>query len=105
VSDVVYILNSFIVYPGRAGAASAANNLVRCWMGAGATAGVAPLIDKIGIGWTTTFFALLCLAFSPILWYVMQNGPRWRRAANERREQHKTERAAEADVGGEKGRQ
>lgn len=91
------------IYPGRAGAASAANNLVRCWMGAGATAAVQPLINKIGIGWTTTLYALLSVLFSPILFYVMRNGPRWRRAAKEKKERQEAERAARTDVAGEKG--
>ncbi|KAK2760950.1 hypothetical protein FQN54_002192 [Arachnomyces sp. PD_36] len=91
------------IYPGRAGAATAANNLVRCWLGAGATSGVVPLINKIGIGWTTTFFGLLVVVFSPTLWYIMKNGPKWRRAAKERKEQQEAERAEKADVGGEMG--
>nr|POE62776.1 itaconate transport protein [Quercus suber] len=34
------------LYPGKAGTATAANNLVRCFLGAGATSGVIPLIEK-----------------------------------------------------------
>ncbi|KAI9689750.1 MAG: hypothetical protein M1822_009632 [Bathelium mastoideum] len=90
------------IYPGKAGTASAANNLVRCWLGAGATSGVVPLINRIGIGWTTTFFALLVVVFSPILWYIMKNGPKWRRATKERKERQDAKRAAEADVSREK---
>ncbi|KAE8444155.1 hypothetical protein EG329_000843 [Mollisiaceae sp. DMI_Dod_QoI] len=91
------------LYPGKAGSATAAANLVRCWLGAGATSGVVPLINKIGIGWTTTFFALLVVAFSPILWYVMKNGPKWRRATKERKEKQEAERTAKADAKGERG--
>ncbi|KAL9094865.1 MAG: hypothetical protein Q9165_002814 [Trypethelium subeluteriae] len=91
------------IYPGRAGTATAANNLVRCWLGAGATSGVVPLIDKIGIGWTSTFFGLLVIVFSPVLWYIMKNGPEWRRATKERKQKQEAKRAAEADVGYEKG--
>jgi MFS family permease len=91
------------IYPGKAGTATAANNLVRCWLGAGATSGVVPLIDKIGMGWTTTFFGLLVIVFSPILWYIMKNGPKWRRASKERKDRQETKRAAKADVGGENG--
>lgn len=89
--------------PGNAGSASAAGNLVRCWLGAGATSGVVPLINKIGIGWTTTFFGLLLVFFSPMLWYVMNNGPEWRRATKERKDRQEAERVAKADVGNEKG--
>ena len=91
------------LYPGRAGSASAANNLVRCWLGAGAVSGVVPLINKVGIGWATTFLGLLIVVFCPILWYIMQNGPKWRRATKERKERQEAKRAADNNVGGEKG--
>ncbi|KAH8805217.1 MFS multidrug transporter-like protein [Xylogone sp. PMI_703] len=81
------------IYPGRAGSATAANNLVRCWLGAGATSGVVPMINKIGMGWTTTFFGLLVIVFSPILLYVMEKSPEWRRAAKERKEEEKSKGA------------
>ncbi|KAF2111066.1 major facilitator superfamily domain-containing protein, partial [Lophiotrema nucula] len=74
------------MFPGRAGSAAAASNIVRCWLGAGATSGVEPMIKKIGIGWTTTFFGGLIVVLSPILWYVMKKGPGWRREAKERKE-------------------
>jgi MFS family permease len=67
------------VYPGRAGAVTAANNLLRCLLGAGATALVLPMINAIGIGWTCSFFAFVVLATSPVLWYIMKQGPNWRR--------------------------
>jgi MFS family permease len=72
------------IYPGRAGAVTAANNLLRCWLGAGATALVIPMIDAMGIGWTCTFFSLVVIAFSPLLWYIMKHGPEWRREATEK---------------------
>lgn len=80
------------IFPGRAGAASAANNLCRCWLGAGATSGVLPMINKIGVGWTTTFFGLLPVIASPILWYVMANGPKWRQAKREKQEEEKAKK-------------
>ena len=63
------------IYPGRAGAVTAASNLLRCWLGAGSTALVIPMINAMGIGWTCSFFGLLILAFSPLLWYIMKHGP------------------------------
>lgn len=71
------------IYPGRPGAVTAANNLLRCWLGAGASALVVPMIDAMGIGWTSTFFSFVVIAFSPLLWYIMKHGPRWRREAAE----------------------
>lgn len=93
------------LYPGKAGTATAANNLVRCWLGAGATSSVVPLINKAGIGWTTTFFGLLVVLFSPIIWYIMKNGPRWRRATKEKKEAQEAKRAAKSNVGREGGQQ
>lgn len=74
-------LSTLVVDVHRHGAATAvaANNLVRCLLGAGAAAVGAPLIDRIGIGWTATFVAAVWAAFSPLLWAVSVWGHRWRR--------------------------
>lgn len=66
------------IYPGRAGSVAAANNLLRCMLGAGATAATVPLIDAVGIGWALTIFGLLNTIFMPLLWYIMREGPGWR---------------------------
>lgn len=66
------------LYPESPGTVSAANNLVRCWMGAGATVAIIPLINVMGRGWSATFFAFLCMIFTPILLAVMKWGPEWR---------------------------
>lgn len=79
------------IFPGRAGSATAANNLARCELGAAATAGVVPMIQKVGTGWTTTFFGLLVLVTSPVLWYIMHQGPKWRAATKERKEREQRE--------------
>ncbi|KAF2270032.1 MFS general substrate transporter [Lojkania enalia] len=85
------------IYPGKAATASAANNIVRCWLGAGATSGVEPLIVRVGIGWAVTFFGVLVVAGSPTLWYVMKNGPSWRRTMREKKERQRAEREARSD--------
>lgn len=92
------------IFPGRAGSATAANNLVTCWLGAGATSGVVPLIDKVGIGWTTSFLAALNVLFCPILWYIMKNGPQWRRNSTEKKRQQGEKKTARTVVDGEKGK-
>ncbi|CAG8291862.1 unnamed protein product [Penicillium salamii] len=61
-----------------AATATAANNLFRCLMGAGATAVASPLIKAIGIGWTSTFIAGLWVLGSPALWIVYYRGYSWR---------------------------
>lgn len=58
--------------------AVAANNLVRCLMGAGAAALATPMIERIGIGWTGTFIAFLWVLFTPCLFAVIRYGQKWR---------------------------
>ena len=72
---------------GQAAAAMAANNLFRCLLGAGSTSIVVPMISSIGVGWTYTLAALVCVCFSPLLWILFMVGPRWRRAKRERQGQ------------------
>jgi hypothetical protein len=65
-------------YPQSPATATAANNVVRCLLGAGATAVVLPMIDSMGRGWTFTFLTLFLVATSPMLWLVYYRGMRWR---------------------------
>lgn len=82
------------VNPGKAGTATAANNLTRCLVGAGASAAIVPLIETVGDGWAFTLVGALYIAFSPLLWLVVRNGMRWRQRAREREER---EQAREQD--------
>ncbi|KEQ85577.1 MFS general substrate transporter [Aureobasidium pullulans EXF-150] len=66
------------LYPGQAGTVTASNNLLRCLLGAGATAATVPLINAIGFGWAVMVFAILNVVALPLLWYVMREGPKWR---------------------------
>ena len=72
--------------PGNPAAATAANNLFRCLLGAGSTAVVVPMVDKLGVGWTYTFAALLWISLSPTLWLLIKYGPRWRKAKRDKAE-------------------
>ncbi|KAL7938180.1 major facilitator superfamily domain-containing protein [Trichoderma chlorosporum] len=74
------ILNTLIVdlYPGSPATAAAANNLVRCLLGAAATAVVDYMINAMGLGWCFTFLALLMVACLPWLRFIEKRGPRWR---------------------------
>ncbi|KAL9089240.1 MAG: hypothetical protein Q9165_005808 [Trypethelium subeluteriae] len=67
-----------------AATATAANNLVRCLLGAGASAVVNPLTEAVGYGWTCTIAALLWLGFTPLLLLLMKYGQHWRRKKAER---------------------
>ncbi|KAK3947279.1 major facilitator superfamily domain-containing protein [Pseudoneurospora amorphoporcata] len=66
------------IYPGKAGAATAANNLTRCLLGAASSAVILPMVDGIGSGWAYTLFGVLYVGFSPLLAVLMRRGMRWR---------------------------
>ncbi|KAI0532285.1 major facilitator superfamily domain-containing protein [Xylaria digitata] len=82
------LLSTLIVdiNPGVAGAATAANNLTRCLVGAGASAFISPLMTAVGAGWAFTIIALSYVVFFPALWLVLRNGVEWRKE-----KAHKTE--------------
>lgn len=81
-------------YPLSPATATAANNLVRCLMGAGGTAVITLMIDRMGRGWCFTFVAGVVALFSPILWVLMRWGPGWREERRERMEKAKAEKAS-----------
>jgi len=74
------ILNTLAVdmTPEAPATAVAANNLVRCVFGAGGTAVVESMLRAMGRGWMYTFWALVLVLFSPILWLLSTRGPGWR---------------------------
>ncbi|KIW99760.1 uncharacterized protein Z518_10688 [Rhinocladiella mackenziei CBS 650.93] len=74
-------------YPTAPATATAANNVVRCVLGAGATAVIIPMINAMGRGWTFTFLALFLFATSPMLWLIYFRGMKWR---TERRRKEET---------------
>lgn len=82
------------VYPEKAGQATAANNLCRCWLGAGFTAAILPMINAMGRGWSITLVGLLCLACVPILVAVIVLGPRWRQERGGRQKVKEDEKEA-----------
>jgi MFS family permease len=87
------------IYPGKPASATAANNLVRCLLGAGSSAVVIPLINAIGVGWTSTLSAFLWIAFSPLIFLLMRLGPRWRKAMKAKREaKEERKRQQQGDV-------
>ncbi|KAJ9635858.1 hypothetical protein H2199_008211 [Coniosporium tulheliwenetii] len=66
------------LYPLSPSTATAANNLVRCLMGAAGTAVIIQMIKAMGRGWCFTFVAAVVAAASPILWVLVWWGPKWR---------------------------
>ncbi|KAI0538067.1 chloramphenicol resistance protein [Xylaria digitata] len=80
------IMNLLIVdlYPGAPATATAANNLVRCSMGAAATASIEYIIRGIGRGWAFTLLALVFTVQSPVLFIILRHGPKWRKERMQR---------------------
>jgi len=80
------------IYPGKPATATAANNLVRCWLGAGSAALVVPLADAVGFGWTATIAVGIWVSVTPALVIIQKHGPRWRREAKEAKEKSEEEK-------------
>ena len=76
------------LYPLSPSTATAANNLVRCLMGAAGTAVIIQMIDGMGKGWCFTFIAAVVFFTSPMLWVLMKRGPKWREERRIRVEKH-----------------
>lgn len=80
------------LYPNSPATATAANNLVRCFMGAAGTAVIIQMVDGMGQGWCFTFVAGVLFAMSPLLWVDVQWGPGWREARRVRIEKYEREK-------------
>ncbi|KAI0595705.1 major facilitator superfamily transporter [Biscogniauxia sp. FL1348] len=80
------------INPGQAASATAANNLTRCLIGAAATALISPMLSGIGAGWSFTIFSLVYIIFCPVLWLIMKNGVKWRKAKLEKKEKKAREK-------------
>lgn len=80
VNGAFNILSTLVVdlYPESPSTATAANNLVRCFLGAAGTGIINIMIDHMGRGWCFTFIALVCVAAMPMLWVELKWGPGWR---------------------------
>ncbi|KAF5537072.1 dityrosine transporter [Fusarium mexicanum] len=89
-------VNSLLIdiHPRKAGTASAANNLTRCLVGAGASAAIVPMIDAMGTGWAFTLVGGLYVLGCPILITVMVCGIKWREELRVKEE--KKQKAIEA---------
>ena len=87
------------LYPMSPATATAANNLVRCWMGAAGTAVIIQMIDSMGRGWCFTFIAAVVFFTSPLLWVELKRGPKWREERRVREENRGNGRQTNANVG------
>ena len=97
------VLTTMLVdlYPMSPATATAANNLVRCWVGAAGTAIIGPMIDGMGRGWCFTFIAAVVFITSPMLWAELKWGSQWREARRARVEKQQEKNGyREADAQG-----
>ncbi|KAI1360859.1 chloramphenicol resistance protein [Xylaria arbuscula] len=92
------IMNLLIVdlYPTAPATATAANNLVRCLLGAASTASIEYIITGIGRGWAFTILAFLFLIQTPSLFIIQKHGPRWRRERIQRTKEEAEKKRIEA---------
>ncbi len=93
------LLSTLIVdiNPGVAGAATAANNLTRGLVGAGASAFINPLMTAVGAGWAFTIIALSYVAFFPAMWLVLRNGVKWREVKTRKAELKKKQQQQQGE--------
>jgi multidrug resistance protein len=91
VNGAFNILSTLVVdlYPQSPSTATAANNLVRCFIGAGGTGIINIMINHMGRGWCFTFIALVCIAAMPMLLVELKLGPVWREERRVRTEKKK----------------
>lgn len=85
------------IYPGRAATATAANNVVRCLLGAAASAAIVPMSAAMGNGWAYTVLALLFMLSSAGLALTMKYGIQWRKAKKEKAERRRKGQESKAE--------
>jgi len=56
---------------------------------------VIPMLERIGIGWTSVVIAGVWAVFSPIMFLVIKFGPRWREEKRVREDKHNVKVAEE----------
>ena len=73
-------------YPNAPATVTAANNLFRCLLGAGASAAIDPMTRVMGHGWAYTLLSLLFVVSSIGPAASMKYGIQWRKARKEKEE-------------------
>lgn len=85
------------IYPGKPATVTAANNVIRCLLGAAATAAIGPMSEAMGNGWAYTILALFSVlsAAGPVA--AMKYGIEWRKSKKEKEERKKQAKEAKAE--------
>ncbi|KAI5863032.1 MFS general substrate transporter [Durotheca rogersii] len=84
--SAVSVFNALIadVRPGKTGAASAANNIIKFLLASAMAAAIEPLILAVGPGKAYSIIAVLYLIFSPCLYLLVVKGVQWRKELRQR---------------------
>ncbi|KAK9459486.1 major facilitator superfamily domain-containing protein [Lipomyces oligophaga] len=82
------------LYPNESATVTAANNLVRCLLGAAGSAVIEIVINAIGFGWAFTIVAGMQILSLPLMWLEWHFGMRWRRERFDRLHKSKDEEKA-----------
>ncbi|KAK9348530.1 major facilitator superfamily domain-containing protein [Lipomyces starkeyi] len=90
------------LYPQESASVTAANNLVRCLLGAAGSAIVDNVISAIGMGWTYTIVTAMILLSIPLLITELLCGQKWRRARFDKLQKTSMEEAEKAKTDDEK---
>ena len=85
------------IYPGKPATATAANNVVRCLLGAAASAAILPMSKAMGKGWAYTLLALLFVVASLGPAFTMKYGIKWRKDKKEKSERKQQAKEAKAE--------
>ncbi|EWC47211.1 hypothetical protein DRE_03330 [Drechslerella stenobrocha 248] len=80
------------LYPTSPATATASGNLCRCLFGALSTAMVDFMLTRLGLGWTFTFWGLICLVCFPLLELSKRKGHVWRSARSKALMEERAER-------------
>ncbi|KAK0791982.1 hypothetical protein LTR59_008682 [Friedmanniomyces endolithicus] len=90
------VLNILIIdiHPSAPATATAANNVLRCLIGAAATAAIIPMSEAVGNGWAYTILALFFIGSCAGPIASMTYGVEWRRAKKEKAERRRKAKEA-----------
>ncbi|KAH8116949.1 MFS general substrate transporter [Phellopilus nigrolimitatus] len=75
------------LFPTQGSSVTAANNLVRCLLGATVVSIINIITDAIGPGWTYTLCGGICVLTWPMVVLELKTGPAWRKRRTERNRQ------------------